>query len=65
MGEIDLILGLSPSEGVAEAFLSGIVSEIEKGEFGMILAGWEFESGADWARDRLVVLASNWKGGAV
>lgn len=63
MGEIDRALGLSPTEGVAEAFLSGIISDIEEGEFGMILEGWEFEDGADWARDRLVILASNWKGG--
>lgn len=64
MGEIDLALGLPPSEGVAEAFLSGIISDIEEGEFGMILEGWDFEGGTEWAKDRLLALASNWKGGA-
>lgn len=61
--EIDAALELKPGHGIAESFLGGILDDIERGEYGLIIEGWEFddELGERWASEKLAGLAASWK----
>lgn len=60
--EIDAALGLVDGHGIAETLLGGLLEDIERGEYGLILSGWDFgDDGDAWATKQLANLAASWK----
>jgi len=45
----------------AETILSAALADIMNGDHGMILDGYEWEHGQEWAAARLATLAESWK----
>lgn len=60
--EIDAALELTDGHGIAETLLGGLIDDIERGDYGLILGGWDFGDGGDeWATEKLAGLAARWK----
>jgi hypothetical protein len=59
--EIDAALELMTGHGLAETVLSGVMNDIERGDYGVVTAGLVLDEGEKWAEKRLAALVAKWK----
>lgn len=60
LAQLDRELDLA-APGFAETILSATLENIKNGDHGLILEGYEWEHGQEWAESRIAALVEAWK----